>query len=79
MKTQEEIRNLYFELNRIDSLRSIQKSLHKLAEERSEAEKCIEQLDRINDLIVTNRYGQQLRNPAESDKHTEGYTPFGDE
>ena len=32
-----------------------------------------------NVLIVTNRYGQPLRNPAESDKHTEGYTPFGDE
>ena len=32
MKTREEIRDLYFELNRIDSLKSIQKSLHKLAE-----------------------------------------------
>ena len=60
-------------------MKTNEENLHKLAEERSEAEKCIEQLDRINDLIVTNRYGQQLRNPAESDKHTEGYTPFGDE
>lgn len=26
-----------------------------------------------------NSFGQELRDPAEYDQHSEGYTPFGDE
>ena len=32
-----------------------------------------------NVRIVTNRFGQPLRDPAELNKRGEGYTPFGDE
>ena len=34
--------------------------------------------DDENDIYY-NHGGQQLRNPAEYDRHSEGYTPFGDE
>lgn len=34
--------------------------------------------DEENDVYY-NRSGQRLRDPEEYDRHSEGYTPFGDE
>ena len=51
MKTRDEIRNLYFELNRIERLKSIQKSLHKLAEFSCNYELTERQQTREDNLI----------------------------